>query len=353
MSALEGVVVVDLTHAVAGPFCTLQLLRLGAEVVKVERPAGGDDFRARLGPGGRPVTFDALNARKRSVALDLRSEGGRNRLLGLVAGADVLVENFRPGVMDELGLGWERLREVNRRLIACSISGFGQSGPMAGIPAIEWSVQAALGLTDAYVDPDADPLRLGLSVLDPFTGFTAFAQILAALRDRDRTGSGCWLDIAMVDAAVTLMWPQVAETLASGSSTQRLGRRGTMARFRTADCSLFVAALHQRWFEGLCEEIAADDLARDARFASPAARAERPDEVHRALSGRLASVSGRALEPRLHARGIPAAVVRTLEEALRLPAIAERHLLDGATEHGPDLGADTAAVLEDTGEEEP
>jgi len=343
VSALQGVVVVDLTHAVAGPFCTLQLLRAGAEVIKVERPDGGDDFRARIGPGGRPVTFDALNAGKRSVVLDLKEEAGRGRLLGLVAGADVLVENFRPGVMDSLDLGWERLRAVNPRLIACSITGFGQAGPMSRVPAIEWSVQAAVGMTDAYLDPAGDPLRLGLSVLDPFTGFYAFARILAALRERDRTGAGCRLDVAMVDAAVTLMWPQVAETLASeaGHAQPRLGRRGTMARFPTADGTLFVAALQQPWFEGLCDEIDAADLARDPRFADPSGRAGRPDELYQELAMRLAAVSGRALEARLHARGIPAAIVRTLEEALSMPGVAERGLLAGAGEHGPELGADT------------
>lgn len=347
MKPLEGIVVVDLTHAVAGPFCTRQLLLMGAEVIKVERPDGGDDFRARMGPGGRPVTFDALNAGKLSVVLDLKRESDRDRLLGLAAGADVLVENFRPGVMAELGLGWDRLRAANPRLVACSISGFGQSGPMSGVPAIEWSVQAALGLTDAYVDPAGDPLRLGLSVLDPFTGYYAFAQILAALRERERTGQGCSLDVAMADAAVTLMWAQVAETLASrpGRARPRLGRRGTMARFRTKDCTLFVAALHQRWFEGLCEEIGAPDLVGDPRFADDAERAKHPDELYRELSERLLGVSGRELEPRLNAKGIPAAVVRDLVEALDLPLVAERGLADGATERGPALGSDTDAVL--------
>ena len=338
MSALEGVLVVDLTHAVAGPVCTRQLRLLGAEVVKVERPDGGDDFRAR------PRTFDALNAGKRSVVLDLRDPAGRDRLLALAALADVLVENFRPGVMRELDLGWDRLRARNPRLVYCSISGFGQEGDLRDAPAVEWSVQAASGMTASYVEPGGDPLQLGLSVLDPFTGHVAFARILAALRERDRTGAGQRLDVAMLDAAFTLMWPQVVETLA-GAPGSRLGRRGTMARFRTADGTMFIGALHQRWFEALCREIGAGDLPGDPRFADAAARAAHPDELHAELSRHLAGLSGRRLEGRLHRLGVPAAVVRSLEEATAFPAVAGRGLLEGAGERGPELGADTADVL--------
>jgi CoA:oxalate CoA-transferase len=332
--ALDGVLVADLTHAVAGPFCTRQLALLGARVVKVERPDGGDDFRER------PRTFDALNAGKRSVALDLRDPAGRDRFLELAARSDVVVENFRPGVMDGLGLAWERLRGVNPRLVYCSISGFGAT---SDVPAVEWSVQAASGMTAGYVDLDGDPLRLGLSVLDPFTGYMAFARILAALRVRDRTGRGARLDVAMLDAAFTLMWPQVVETLAGGGS--RLGRRGTMARFQTADGPMFIGALHQRWFEALCREIGAVELLEDSRFADAAARAAHPDELHAALSRRLAGISGRELEGRLHRLGIAAAAVLSLEEAAALPAVAERGLLDGVNARGPALGADNAGVL--------
>jgi crotonobetainyl-CoA:carnitine CoA-transferase CaiB-like acyl-CoA transferase len=249
--------------------------------------------------------------------------------------------------MDELSLDWETLRGVNPRLVSCSISGFGQSGELSEMPAIEWSVQAASGMTAAYVDPVADPLRLGLSVLDPFTGYVAFAKILAALRERDATGLGQRLDVAMLDAAFTLMWPQVVETLASpaGEARPRLGRRGTMARFRTRDSTLFIAALHQRWFEALCEEIGAPGIAADARFVDADARARVPDELHAELARRLEGLSGRDLEPRLGARGIPAAVVRSLDEAAALPQAVERGLVVRARERGPDLGAHTAEVL--------
>jgi len=347
MTPLRGIRVLDLTHAVSGPFCTNQLRLLGAEVIKVERPDGGDDFRARREPSGRTSTFDALNAGKKSVVLDLKNEEGRMLLLRLAAGADVLVENFRPGVMDELGLTWDRLRSTNPRLVYCSITGFGQSGELREMPAIEWSVQAASGMTAAYVDPEGDALRLGLSVLDPFTGYLAFARILAALRERDLTGEGVRLDVAMLDAAFTLMWPQVVETAASepGGARPRLGRRGTMARFPTSDGAIFIAALHQRWFEGLCDELGAPELAGDERFSDPGARAAHPDEVFEALSERTKAFAGADLESRLTRRGIPAAVVRSLEEAMALSQAVERRLLAGVEAVGPELGADTEAVL--------
>jgi CoA:oxalate CoA-transferase len=347
LSALAGVVVVDLTHAVAGPFCTRHLLLEGADVIKVERPDGGDDFRERRDASGRPSTFDALNAGKRSVVIDLRQEEGRRDLLGLVRRADVLVENYRPGVMEALGLGWPALLALNPRLVYCSISGFGLSGELRDAPAIEWSVQAATGMTDSYVDPAGDPLRPGLSVLDPFTGHLAFARILAALRQREADGQGRRLDVAMVDAAFTLMWPQVVETLRAepGRSRPRLGRRGAMARFRTSDGAIFVAALHQRWFEAVCEEIGAGELVADPRFSTPAGRADHPDELHSALARRMAAVRGRDLERRLNARGIPAAVVRTLEEAAALPQVIGRGLVDGVEACGPELGEHTREVL--------
>ena len=204
MQALDGIRVVDLTHAFAGPFCTQQLQLLGADVVKVEPPGSGDDFRER------PSAFVALNAGKRSIVLDLKTDADRESLLRLVERSDVLVENYRPGVTEKLGITWDVLREVNPRLIYCSISGFGQSGPLRDFPAIEWSVQAMSGMSASYLPEDADGARLGLGVLDPFSGYVAFSAILAALLQRQHTGQGQRIDASMLDAALLLMAPSVA-----------------------------------------------------------------------------------------------------------------------------------------------
>jgi len=344
VTPLRGVAVVDLTHALAGPFCTWHLARLGAEVIKVERPGVGDDFRSR------PATFLAINAGKRSLTLDLGRENGREVLRRLVERADVLVENFRPGVTERLGIGWEAMREVNPRLLYCSISGFGQEGPLRDLPAIEWSVQAVSGLTAAYVPPDTDPLHLGLSVLDPFTGYMAFAVVLAGLLERERSGRGGHLDVSMLDAAFTLLRPQLVETTLRGGGGPRLGRRATMARFETTDGVLFVGALHDRWFEALCCELGAEELARDPRFATAASRAQHPDQLYAELAVRLRGRSGRELEQRLTELGLPAGLVRTVEEVLRHPHVRARGLVpEPAQLRAPELGEHTDAVLRQLG----
>ncbi|HZV50922.1 MAG TPA: CaiB/BaiF CoA-transferase family protein [Candidatus Dormibacteraeota bacterium] len=344
MTPLQGVVVVDLTHALAGPFCTWHLARLGAEVIKVERPGVGDDFRSR------PATFLALNAGKRSLTLDLGHEDGREVLRRLVERADALVENFRPGVTERLGIGWEAMREVNPRLLYCSISGFGQEGPLHDLPAIEWSVQAVSGLTAAYLPPDTDPMHLGLSVLDPFTGYMAFALVLAGLMERERSGRGRHLDVSMLDAALTLARPQAVETALAGTGRSRLGRRATMARFATEDGVLFVGALHDRWFEALCREIGAEELVRDPRFATAASRAQHPDQLYAELAARLRTRSGRELERRLTGLGLPAGLVRTIEEVLQHPHVRARGLVpEPARLRAPKLGEHTDAVLRQLG----
>jgi CoA:oxalate CoA-transferase len=344
VTPLRGVVVVDLTHALAGPFCTWHLARLGADVIKVERPGTGDDFRTR------PGTFIALNAGKRSLTLDLGQEAGREVLRRLAERADVLVENFRPGVTERLGIGWEVMREVNPRLLYCSISGFGQGGPLRDLPAIEWSVQAVSGLTATYLPPGTDPMHLGLSVLDPFTGYMAFATVLAGLMERGWSGRGSHLDVSMLDAALTLARPQVVETVLEGAGRSRLGRRATMARFETQDGMLFVGALHDRWFEVLCREIGAEELTCDPRFATAAARAEHPDQLYAELAERLQPRSGRELERRLTKLGLPAGLVRTTEEVLQDPHVRARGLVpEPSGLVAPRLGEHTDEVLRQLG----
>jgi crotonobetainyl-CoA:carnitine CoA-transferase CaiB-like acyl-CoA transferase len=316
---LTGIKVVDLTHALAGPFCTHQLQLLGADVLKVEAPGHGDDFRAR------PGIFAAINAGKRSLTVNLKSPDGFEIVRRLLAEADVVVENYRPGVAAKLGFTWEWLHELNPRLIFCSISGYGQEGPLRDMPAIEWSVQAMSGMTASYVSEDADRRQLGLGVLDSFSGYSAFSSILAALLLRQQTGQGQRIDVAMLDAALVLMGGAVA---AHGiGSDERLSMRPTMARFPAEDRTLFIAALHPKWWESLCRILDAPELLSDPRFADNTSRQRNADALTAELEARTRTRPAIDLERDLVEAGLPASIVRTLPEILAHPHTQERGVL--------------------------
>lgn len=333
---LAGVAVADLTHALSGSFCTQQLHLLGAEVVKVEPPAG-DDFRER------PTTFAALNAGKRSVVLDLKSESGREALLKLVQQSDVFVENFRPGVTRDLRIDYAWLERLNPRLVYCSITGYGQSGPLRDYPAIEWAVQAMSGMTAGYIGDDVDGAYLGVGMLDPFSGYVAFSAILAALIQRQATNTGQYIDVSMLDAALLLMAPQVTALSISNSPTPGgRQRRPTMVRYRARDRRLFVAALHRKWFERLAQIIGAPELADDPRFASQRAQAEHADALIEAIEVRLAARPAAEWEVEFTRAGLPASVVRSLRELLAHPHIQARGSLQQVA--AVDLGGNVNVV---------
>jgi CoA:oxalate CoA-transferase len=334
--ALAGTKVVDLTHALAGAFCTHQLQLLGADVVKVEQPGAGDDFRER------PAVFAAINAGKRSVALDLKSGSGKHALLALVARSDVLVENYRPGVTEKLAIDWKSLQPVNSRLIYCSVSGYGQTGPLRNYPAIEWAVQAMSGMAASYIADDADGAYLGVGVLDPFSGYVAFSAILAALLQRQQTGQGQYIDVSMLDAALLLQAPRVAGHQLGDKQAAELGRRPTMVRYKAQDRRLFVAALHRKWFARLCQIVGAPELLDDPRFASPRAQSDNTDALIAVIESKLAARPAADWEREFVQAGLPASVVRTLEELLAEPHVRERGTLEDVDV--PELGK-TASIV--------
>ena len=321
LSPLAGIKVVDLTHALAGPMATFHLGLMGAEVIKVETPGKGDEFR-----GYCARVFAQANAGKRSITLDLKQPQGREVLHRLIADADVAIENFRPGVAAELGLDWTTLQAINPRLIYCSISGYGQSGELAQRPAMEWSVQAMVGVTDLHVDAEADPRKLGLSVLDPFTGYMAYATIMAAILQRQKTQRGQRLDIAMFDAAWVLNAACVVDAVA-GAVPVPLTRRANVARFMAKDRRLFISFVWPKWFRALCEVLEAPELLADPRFADSQAMQANGEALQEEVERRLARKTAAQWAEDLCRLGVPASPVCTVAEAAAWPQVHDRGLL--------------------------
>ena len=315
---LHGLLVVDLTHAYAGPLCTYNLALLGADVIKVEPPDGGDDFRVWLRPA-----FDAINAGKRSVTLDLKKPQARDVLYALADNADVLVENYRPGVAQRLGVDWSALRERNPRLVYCSITGYGSDGPLREAPAIEWAVQAAAGVTAEYLQEDDEATRPGLAVVDAFSGFTAVTAVLAALLRRAQTGGGCQTRYRD-DGRCTRSSASVAEAV---NGRRRPASPAGSGRFRARDRYSYVSAVHEKWFRGICETLGVPEIAGDARFADPTSRMLHQEELQQAFAERFVTRDAEEWQRELNEQGIPASIVRTLGEAARHEHVKQRHLL--------------------------
>lgn len=320
---LAGIRVIDLTHAYAGPFATYQLGLMGAEVIKIEAP-GGDEFRH-----WREATFAQANAGKRSVVLDLKRPEGLKILMELVRDADVVTENLRPGAAAKLGVDWATLKEINPRLIFCSVSGYGQSGELRDRPAMEWSVQAMSGLNSLYVPDDAPATTLGLSILDPFAGYMAFAAIMAAILQRQKTGVGQRVDIGMFDAAWVLAASSVTDVLI-GETPVSMVPRPNSARFMCRDRRLFISFIWPKWFSALCDAFGDPALAQDPRFASPEATRANGDALIAAVERHLARRDAADWAQELAQRGIPASPICTISEAAAWPQVRERHLLETA-----------------------
>src|SRR5579859_737571 len=379
MQALEGIRVLDLTHALAGPFCTYHLQLLGAEVLKIERPSVGDDFRdfARVPGWEVSPSFIAVNGGKRSVTVNLKDPQGQAIVRQLATTSDVVVENLRPGAATELHLGWDDLRRVNPRLVYCSISGFGQEGEMSAWPAYDHTIQAMAGMSWTGRDDDIPSQGRAFSV-DCFTGYVAFAQILGALFRRERSGEGQYLDVAMLDASLVLLAVGSVRQLITGDSIAAaqpiVHDRPTVAPYRTRDGWLWLSANFQNQYEALCRVIHAPELVSDPRFVDVRSRNVHSQELKAELARRLADCSAVELEGELMEAGCPAALVRTTADLLRMPHVQHRDMLIDASVPGraepvrlinagfvagedgpglqrgvPALGADTEAVLRDLG----
>lgn len=335
---LADLVVADLTRVLAGPYATRVLADLGARVVKVEHPPDGDDAR-RYGPfvGGRSGYYQSLNHGKRTVMADLKDRRGRAAFEELLDGADVLVENFRPGVMERLGYGWETVRERWPRLVYAAVSGFGHAGPYAQRPAYDLVAQAMGGLMGLTGHPGAPPVRVGTSIGDIAAGLFTVIGILAALEDRRRTGQGQKVDIAMLDCQVSILENAVVRQSAyelSGGLDEPPGPLGSrhpsitpFAAFRAADRWLVIAAGNDQLFRRLCETLGRPDLADDPRFADNQSRTARAPELEQEIEAALAADRAASWLAKLEAAGVPCSPINNMAEVMANPSIRARNMI--------------------------
>jgi crotonobetainyl-CoA:carnitine CoA-transferase CaiB-like acyl-CoA transferase len=332
---LAGLTVLDCTNVLAGPFACYQLACLGARVIKVESPSG--DLARRLGADpafgreGMGISFLASNAGKESIALDLKHPEGREVFERLVARADALVENFRPGVMARLGLAPERLHAIRPSLVVCAISGFGQTGPLAQRPAYDQIVQGLSGVMSVTGDAKSAPLRVGYPVCDTIGGLTAAFAVCAALLRSRTTGEGAFIDVAMLDATLATMGWVVSNYLMAGIEPRPLGNDNFTAApsgtFRTGRGLLNIAANVQRQFEALVDLLGLADLKHDPRFVEREARKRHRAELTGILESTLASRSAAEGEAMLIEVGVPAGQVMSVPQILAHPHAAEGELV--------------------------
>lgn len=347
--SLLGLRVVDLTTNVAGPFATQVLGDLGADVVKVERPTG-DDTRSWGPPfwegSDESVTFSTLNRNKRSIVLDLRSEGGREALDRLVIEADVLVQNMRPGSFDRLGYGWERLQDLNPRLLYCELSGFGHVGPRRDQPAYDPLMQAFSGLMSLTGEEGRAPVRIPVSLVDKGTGMWAVIAVLDALRTRDRSGRGAHLQLSLLETALAMEPGQLMGHIASGRVPRRLGSATSgiapYQAFPTSDGHVIVAAGNQRLWQRLSEVLERTDLLVDERFLSNALRFRNLAALAEDLSKIFSALPTQTWVERLERAGVPVAPIQSVDDVVQ----DEQVLATGAIERfpHPDSGHDYAVV---------
>jgi len=344
-STLAGIRVLDLTNVLAGPFCAYQLALLGADVVKIEVPDGGDLARqlgadADLNVHHMGASFLAQNAGKRSVTLNLKIAEGKEVLRRLVGKADVLVENFRPGVMARLGLSYAELSVVNPRLVYCAISGFGQDGPMHAAPAYDQIIQGLSGMMSITGTRESAPLRVGYPVADTLAGMTAAFAISSALVRRHATGEGAFIDVSMLDAALTAMGWVVSNFLIAGVEPKAHGNDNFTAApsgaFQAKDGLINIAANKQEQFEALARVLGRDDLATDPRFEKRESRKRHRDALKVELEATLGTRNCSEWEALLNRIGVPAGAVLSVPQALALPQIQHRRLLK-TFEHVPGM----------------
>ena len=331
--ALAGLTVLDLTRVLSGPYCTMMLADMGARVIKVERPGGGDDTRAWGPPfqSGESAYFLSVNRNKESVTLDLKHPDGRRVLDALIDRADVLAENFRPGALDRMGLGYADLARRRPDLVYCSISGFGQSGPRRREPGYDAMMQGEGGLMSITGAEDGPAYRLGVAIVDVVSGMFAAYGVAVALLARERTGRGQLVDVGMLDAAAAVLTYQAGSYFATGRAPGRLGNRhpsiAPYESLEAADGELVVAAGNDQLWRALCGVLGLGALADDPRFRTNADRVAARGALRPLLVERLRTRPVADWLTQLKAAGVPCGGVRDLEQVFSDPQIVERAMV--------------------------
>lgn len=381
MRPLDGVTIVDFSRVLAGPMATQILADLGASVVKIEKPGTGDEsrtFEPRV--GDESAYFFAFNRGKSSVVIDLSTEQGRQDALDLVSRCDVVVENFLPGTMRRLGLGYDTLRAVNEDLIYVAATGFGQDGPEAHRRGYDTVFQALSGIMSLTGHPDGPPAKTGVPIADMTSGLWIAISVLTGLVGRMRHGTGTFIDLAMMDVQTSLLALAAARVFALDENPTRTGTehpgRVPSAAFESRDGWVHISGSDQHW-SALCEVLELDDLLADADLRTNAGRLRRRDEVMVRLRQGVSQHTQRSLVDALHARGVPAGEVRTVQEALQSPQTVSRGMVgeflhpkvgpfpalrtpihlssydDPEFRPPPELGADNATWLTSSGTPDP
>ncbi|WP_433413256.1 CaiB/BaiF CoA transferase family protein [Microtetraspora malaysiensis] len=336
--ALEGLRVLDLSRILSGPFCTMILADLGADVIKVENVEGGDDTRSWGPPfqGEDAAYFHSVNRNKRGIAVDLKDPRCRELVGRLAATADIVVENFRPGTTARLGLGYEQVRAANPGVVYVSVSGYGQTGPMSREPGYDAIAQALSGVMSVTGEPDGAPVRVGVSGADLAAGMWACIGLLAALRAKERTGEGQWVDVSLLDGQISWLTYVAGGYFASGKVPRRYGSAHPTIvpyqAFPTADGYLMVAAGNDGLWRRFARAVGIGDLAEDPRFASNPDRVRNRDELLPIIEAALARWPAREWGMRLADAGVPAGPINTVDQALAHPQVRARNMI-GEVEH--------------------
>lgn len=332
MLPLSGIKVLDLSRVLAGPYCGMILADLGAYVVKIERPGSGDDSR-EYGPfiNGESAYFMSINRNKKSVTLNLKSPEGKEIFKKLVKEFDVVLENFRPGTMDKLGLGYDVLKKINPRLIYAACSGFGYSGPYKERPAYDAIIQAMSGLMSITGFPGGKPTRVGASIADIVTGMFCAIGVLAALIKRQVTGEGDMVDVAMLDSVVAILENAIARYEVTGEIPKPMGNRHPsifpFESFEAKDGDIMIAAGNDELWAKLCKAIGKEELADDPRFKTNQLRGENYSEMKKILDDVIKTKTVEEWIEILENAGIPCSPINTIDKVVRHPQVLARDMI--------------------------